>query len=67
MPEENWLDKDGIVVEEEHLAFGRKTKYKMICSNYFVFVDEVRDITSQKDDGNVAGTQNMLLGGRAEH
>jgi hypothetical protein len=39
MAEENWLDKDGVDVEEEYLAFGRKTKYQMICPNYLVFVD----------------------------
>jgi len=58
--EENWLDKDGVVVEEEHLAFGRKTKYQMICPNYLVFVDEVGDNTSQKDDGNIAGTKYVV-------
>jgi hypothetical protein len=35
MPLENWLDKDGVVVEQEHLAFGRKTKYEMICPLIF--------------------------------
>ncbi len=27
MPEEVWLDKDGVVVEEESEAMGRPTKY----------------------------------------
>ncbi len=58
--EENWLDKDGVAVEEEHLAFGRKTKYQMIRPNYLVFVDEVGDNTSQKDDGNIAGTKYVV-------
>jgi hypothetical protein len=58
--EENWLDKYGVVVEEEHLAFGRKTKYQMIQPNYLVFVDEVGDNTSQKDDGNIAGTKYIV-------
>jgi hypothetical protein len=60
MPEEVWLDKDGVVVEEEHLAFGRKTKYVMTRPNYLVFVDEVGDNTSQKDDGNIAGTKYVV-------
>jgi hypothetical protein len=58
--EENWLDKEGVVVEEEHLAFGRKTKYQMIHPNYLVFVDEVGDNTSQKDDENIAGTKYVV-------
>jgi hypothetical protein len=48
MPEEIWLDKDGVVVEDEYLAFGRKRKYVMSCPNFLVFVDEVGDNTSQK-------------------
>jgi hypothetical protein len=60
MLEEIWLDKDGVVVEEEHLAFGRKKKYVMSRLNYLVFVDEVGDNTSQKDVGNIAGTKYVV-------
>ncbi len=35
MPEEIWLDKDGVVVEEEHLAFGRNM---MSHPKYWFFI-----------------------------
>jgi hypothetical protein len=60
MPEEVWLDKDGVVVEEESEAMGRRTKYILNRPNYLVFVDEVGDNTSQKDDGNIGGTKYVV-------
>jgi hypothetical protein len=60
LPDDVWLDAEGKVVEKQEDAIGRKTKYIMTRPNYCVFVDEVGDITSQKDDGNIGGTKYVV-------
>jgi hypothetical protein len=58
--EEVWLDKKGRIVGLEDDAFGRKTNYLMRKPEFVVFVDEVGDNTSQKNDGNIAGTKYVV-------
>ena len=60
LPDDVWLDAEGKVVEKQEDAIGRKTKYIMTRPNYCVFVDEVGDNTSQKDDGNIGGTKYVV-------
>ncbi len=38
----------------------KKSKYIMNHPNYVVFLDEVGDNTSQKDDGNIGGTKYVV-------
>jgi hypothetical protein len=38
----------------------RPTKYILNRPNYLVFVDEVGDNASQKDDGNIGGTKYVV-------
>ena len=55
-----WFNKDGKRVDmEEAEAYGRNTKYMLTHPEKVFFVDECRDNTSQKNDGNVGG-QNFL-------
>ncbi len=55
-PNPVWASKEGMVVETKDEAWGRQTKYLLTRPDYVVFVDEVGDNTSQKNDGNIGGT-----------
>jgi hypothetical protein len=54
-PEPVWHDKDGNVVDEEHLAVGLKSRFELIHPDWLIFVDEVGCNTSQTKDGQVGG------------
>jgi hypothetical protein len=54
-PEPVWHDKDGNVVDEEHLAVGLKSRFELIHPDWLIFVDEVGFNTSQTKDGQVGG------------
>jgi len=49
-----WVDKAGHVTYKEN-AFGHKTHYMLTHPEMMLFVDEVGDNSSQKNDGNVEG------------
>ena len=36
-----WFSHDGVIVESEEEAFGRKTEYELIHPDKILFVDEV--------------------------
>jgi len=40
--------------------FGRKTKYLLTCPEMLLFIDEVGDNASQKNDGNIGGQKFMV-------
>jgi len=48
-----WLNKENKIVQCKEEAFGRQTQYYITHPEYIVFVDEVGDNTSQKNDGQV--------------
>ena len=60
LDEEVMVDREGKVVQSEDLAFGRKTKYLLSHPDFLLFVDEVGDHTSQKNDGNVGGQKFLV-------
>jgi hypothetical protein len=60
LDEEVWLNREGRIVGLEDDAFVRKTSYLMRKPKFVVFVDEVGDNASQKNDGNIAGTKYVV-------
>ena len=54
------VNRDGKVVQSEVLAFGRKTKYLLLHPELVLFIDEVGDNTSQKNDRNVGGQKFLV-------
>jgi len=50
-----WLNKENKIVQCKEEAFGRQTPYYITHPEYLVFIDEVGDNTSQKNDGNAGG------------
>jgi hypothetical protein len=54
-PEPVWCNKDDNIVNEEHLAVGLKSAFKLIHPDWLIFVDEVGCNTSQTKDGQVGG------------
>ena len=50
-----WLNKENNIVQSKEEAFGRQTQYYITHPDYLVFVDEVGDNTSQRNDGNAGG------------
>ncbi len=61
-PNPVWVSKEGMVVETKEEAWGRQTKYLLTRPDYVVFVDEVGDNPSQKNDGNIGGTKYVVEG-----
>jgi len=55
-----WFSHDGVMVESEEEAFGRKTEYELIHPDKVLFVDEVGCNTSQKNDGNIGGEKFLV-------
>jgi hypothetical protein len=60
LDEEKWLNKNNEIVSDEEEACGRKTKYFITRPDYIIFVDEVGDNTSQRNDGNVGGEKFLV-------
>jgi hypothetical protein len=56
-----WFNAQGSITQDESEAIGRKTKYLLSHPRYLLFVDEVGDNTSQRNDGN-AGGQKFVVG-----
>jgi len=55
------VDRDGKVVQRsEDLAFEKKNKYLLLHPDLVLFIDEVGDNMSHKNDGNV-GSQKFLV------
>jgi hypothetical protein len=57
LPDAVWVNKEGAIVQTKDEAWGRLTNYLLTHPDYVIFVDEVGDNTSQKNDGNVGGTK----------
>jgi hypothetical protein len=54
-PEPVWCNKDGNVVNKEHLTVGLKSAFELIHPDWLIFVDEIGCNTSQTKDGQVCG------------
>jgi hypothetical protein len=52
-PEPVWRNKDGDVVNKEHLTVGLKSAFELIHPDWLIFVDEIGCNTSQTKDGQV--------------
>jgi hypothetical protein len=57
---EKWLDKHGNIIDNEADAYGQKTKYLLKHPEKLLFVDEVGENISQKDDDNAGGQKFMV-------
>jgi len=55
-----WFSHDGVIVESEEEACGRKTEYELICPDKVLFVDEVGCNMSQKNDRNIGGEKFLV-------
>ncbi len=60
LPDAVWVNKEGAIVQTKDEAWGRPTNYLLTRPDYVIFVDEVGDNTSQKNDGNVGGTKYVV-------
>jgi hypothetical protein len=60
LPDAVWVNKEGAIVQTKDEAWGRQTNYLLTRPDYVIFVDEVGDNTSQKNDGNVGGTKYVV-------
>ena len=55
-----WFDKDGKEVATEDEAFGWQSQFKLTHPELVLFMDEVGNNMSQKEDGNIGG-QKLLV------
>ena len=55
-----WFNKDGNKAPTEENCAGQQSSYKLTCPDLVLFMDEVGDNTSQKNNRNVGG-QKLLM------
>ena len=60
LDDEVMVDINGNITTNQDEQFGRKTRYLLTRPEMLLFVDEVGDNTSQKNDGNIGGQKFMV-------
>ena len=60
LDEEVQVNRQGQVTTNKDEAYGRKTSYLLTHPEMVLFVDEVGDNTSQKNDGNIGGQKFII-------